>query len=57
MSNEKRTLVTIIDSENYNNAKLWALTDGQIKLLERLANNELLGYGITYETGLKIESI
>lgn len=57
MSNEKRTLVTIIDSENYINAKLWALTDDQIKLLERLANNELLGYGITYETGLKIESI
>lgn len=57
MDDKKRTLVTIVDSENYNNTKLWLLTDDQIKLLERLCKNELLAYGVTYEKGIDVETI
>lgn len=57
MNNEKRTLVTIVDSENYNSSVLWLLTDDQIKLLDKLASLDLLAYGLTYEKGLKVEAI
>lgn len=57
MDNEKRTLVTIIDSENYNSSILWLLTDGQIKLLDKLDDFGLLTYGLTYEKGQKIEAV
>lgn len=56
MDNEKRTLVTIVDSDNCNDSYVWLLTDDQVKLLEKLNSQNLLAYGLTYNTGLIVET-